>query len=376
MILVKLLFWWFMNNFQGLVFWTYCIRSHFFQVINEISKKQIVIVAVLDYNFRDLGIYHIPNAEIILLQTYDDVKRLINKTRLYLHINNYFKPNNISQLLYLALKYINTNKIECISLFQEQYPYWGMKGFLRRIQWWYIFHVGVGKYIKALGCTGKSSITAYKKAGVSEEKMFEFIYSPYYDIPIIDLNKHQYTKFIFVGQLNKRKQIIELLDVFKKIHNNYSLVIIGDGELKEEIINKIGHNNQIRFLGNMPVDKVQQELALSDVLILPSEFDGWGCVVNEAISQGLRVIVSNACGSHSLIENRQFLGQVYPARNKNALLNCLDTEIKRGPLSIEEKNRIIMWSKKITPQIEGDYFFEVLTYYYGDRQEKPVAPWS
>lgn len=35
-----------------------------------------------------------------------------------------------------------------------------------------------------------------------------------------------------------------------------------------------------------------------------------------------------------------------------------------------------MWSKKITPQIEGDYFFEVLTYYYGDRQEKPVAPWS
>ena len=65
----------------------------------------------------------------------------------------------------------------------------------------------------------------------------------------------------------------------------------------------------------MSNEQVRQELLKSDVLILPSKFDGWGCVVNEALQCGLRVIVSDACGAHSLIQENHDLGEVFESEN-------------------------------------------------------------
>ena len=44
-------------------------------------------------------------------------------------------------------------------------------------------------------------------------------------------------------------------------------------------------------------------MAAADVLVLPSRFDGWGAVVNEALMVGTPVICSDRCGASDVIEN-------------------------------------------------------------------------
>lgn len=42
-----------------------------------------------------------------------------------------------------------------------------------------------------------------------------------------------------------------------------------------------------------------------DILILPSLHDGWGAVVNEAITMGLYIITSDKCGAKALIKIKE-----------------------------------------------------------------------
>ena len=51
-----------------------------------------------------------------------------------------------------------------------------------------------------------------------------------------------------------------------------------------------------------------------DLLVLPSLFDGWGAVVNEALQAGMRVLCSTACGAASLLDGRQRGGSFDPDR--------------------------------------------------------------
>lgn len=49
------------------------------------------------------------------------------------------------------------------------------------------------------------------------------------------------------------------------------------------------------------MSEVPEFMQHNDVLILPSLHDGWGAVVNEAMTLGLYVIVSDRCGAKALI---------------------------------------------------------------------------
>ena len=47
--------------------------------------------------------------------------------------------------------------------------------------------------------------------------------------------------------------------------------------------------------------KVRLAIEEADLLVLPSRFDGWGAVVNEALGAGTPVLVSDLCGSSYLV---------------------------------------------------------------------------
>ena len=59
----------------------------------------------------------------------------------------------------------------------EQYQWWTLKGILRRLQWFYLFNIGQGRRIKAIGCTGWTGVLAFRKACISSKRLFDFIYS-------------------------------------------------------------------------------------------------------------------------------------------------------------------------------------------------------
>ena len=109
--------------------------------------------------------------------------------------------------------------------------------------------------------------------------------------------------FIFVGRLINYKNILVFLEAFgiaqsKLLEENWGVIILGDGEQKEDLQQFVKEKNiqHISFQKGVSWQQVPEYLALSNVLVLPSYSEPWGLVVNEAMACGLPVIVSEKCG--------------------------------------------------------------------------------
>lgn len=110
-------------------------------------------------------------------------------------------------------------------------------------------------------------------------------------------------KLLFVGSLIPRKNVKIVIEALKN-NSNIDFTIIGDGKEKRklELLANRNHVN-INFLGTQSMQKIPVFMQQHDILILPSLHDGWGAVVNEAITLGLYVIVSDRCGAKALIKS-------------------------------------------------------------------------
>lgn len=125
-----------------------------------------------------------------------------------------------------------------------------------------------------------------------------------------------------------------LLEAFahaKKKNRNIRLSLIGDGPLKEQLqllVQKLGLNNSVRFLGTVRWDKVQNELSCSDIYVQPSiraadgREEGLGNSVLEAQSLGLPAIVFCSGALVEIIEHDQN-GLVVPEKDTRAMSQAI-----------------------------------------------------
>ena len=115
-----------------------------------------------------------------------------------------------------------------------------------------------------------------------------------------------------VGRFNRQKNHSFLIDIFKEIHEidaDSILLLIGDGDLRKEIEDKVNRFNlqdNVRFLGVR--DDVPQLLKASNVLLFPSYYEGLSVVLVEAQATGIRCVVTNSLAKETVIcENQMIL---------------------------------------------------------------------
>ncbi len=111
--------------------------------------------------------------------------------------------------------------------------------------------------------------------------------------------------FVFLGSLCQRKGVDLLLQAFATAHGrpggeNWRLLLVGsagpDGHY-QRLARELGVSEACCFRGAVPADRIPKVLKAADVLVLPSRFDGWGVVVNEAASAGKALIASDQVGA-------------------------------------------------------------------------------
>ncbi|HRU01785.1 MAG TPA: glycosyltransferase [Victivallales bacterium] len=105
---------------------------------------------------------------------------------------------------------------------------------------------------------------------------------------------------LYVGILTERKGLRCLISAMKEVvkeeYKEAKLVLIGDGEMKFEIhemTKKLGIENNVILLGQIPHEELPSYFATADLFILPSFSEGWPVVVMEALSCGTRTIVTD-----------------------------------------------------------------------------------
>jgi glycosyltransferase involved in cell wall biosynthesis len=164
--------------------------------------------------------------------------------------------------------------------------------------------------------------------------------------------------FIFVGRLIQAKNLDKLLDAFHQIGHpekeNWGLILLGEGILKEELIYKVEHEkiDNVKFIAGQTWEKVPEILALADVFVLPSVIEPWGLVINEAMVCGKPILVSNQCGCVSDLLVDETNGYLLNPHNVNDIADKMTKVMSMSTLALEkmgEKSLEII--KNYTPEL-------------------------
>jgi glycosyltransferase involved in cell wall biosynthesis len=104
---------------------------------------------------------------------------------------------------------------------------------------------------------------------------------------------------IYVGRLEKYKNIHVLINTMKYLPEDYSLFIIGKGPYKKsllKLINKLNIEKKVRIISDLNDEEKYRWLNTCDLFINLSEAEAFGITVIEALSAGKPVIVNNKGG--------------------------------------------------------------------------------
>jgi glycosyltransferase involved in cell wall biosynthesis len=108
--------------------------------------------------------------------------------------------------------------------------------------------------------------------------------------------------FLYVGRLSQEKGIDDLLRAFQAVLPGMPgarLSVVGAGPDKEQLLSlsdELGLHDSVAFTGPKSLPEIAALFETSTALVLPSHSEPWGLVVNEALSYGCPVVVSNSCG--------------------------------------------------------------------------------
>ena len=100
-----------------------------------------------------------------------------------------------------------------------------------------------------------------------------------------------------VGLFNNQKNqiyLIKIMEELQKFHKDIKLLLVGKGELKENLMNYVyEHNlqNNVIFYGE--TSKPEQLYSAMDMFLMPSKYEGLGIVALEAQISNLPCIISN-----------------------------------------------------------------------------------
>lgn len=104
-------------------------------------------------------------------------------------------------------------------------------------------------------------------------------------------------RLLFVGRLAPEKRMLAFVQVFAELGAHYRLTIAGDGPEFRSISEIAQSVSNIDMIGHIDPSDLINLYSRHNVLVLVSESEPWGMVVNEAVNQGLALLLSPQVGS-------------------------------------------------------------------------------
>ena len=163
------------------------------------------------------------------------------------------------------------------------------------------------------------------------------------------------TVLVQVGRIETVKNYAFTIEVLKdliKIDNNYYLIIIGDGSLINEIIEKVNSyklNNNVMFLKNR--SDINDILQAADIFVMPSIWEGLSLSLVEAQAASLPCVISSNINSGIMVEDYvikkdinnplEWANEIESIKSKSIIRKNMISIIKKRGFDIkDEANRI------------------------------------
>ncbi len=135
-------------------------------------------------------------------------------------------------------------------------------------------------------------------------------------------------RLLYCGRLSSVKRVDMLIDAFAQVADQrpkWDLVIAGDGDQRQTLEQRVpaGLRDRVRWLGFLQFDDIAICYHCCDVLVLPSDFEPWALVVNEAMAAGLAVIATEVVGAATDLVRQNINGMIVPPRNMRQLTEAI-----------------------------------------------------
>ena len=361
------------------IFWQNMLSLHmapFINSLSEISDVTLVVTKEIERRRLEEG-WTVPkyleNTTIKIDPSKPeivDILSIAGAIHVFFGINAY-------PMVYFAFRAAIRMNIK-IFIMQEPIQWIGIRGALRVILWLW-FRVKYSTKIWGYFNTGTTNSRFINKLCYDKKKLYDWAYFTNIDNSII-LNKlsdsvRSLPNLIFIGSIDENKNILNLVNLLLKYLDIFNrLIIIGTGPLEEELLSIVAGIPKMEFMGRVDNDKIMDIIQDSDLLMLPSKWDGWGYVVNEALVSGTPALVSDKSGAACLLD-RKIRGDVI-SDNINRLNRPILNWIARGPVPPGHRAKIKTWSiNAISGQVGAKYFISVIDHCLEGNSKKPEVPW-
>lgn len=226
------------------------------------------------------------------------------------------------------------------------------------------------KYISKVFAMGEDAVS-YFKSVYKNWDVIPFAYCTEASNNNVRFKSEKNVSFCFVGSLSWWKSPESIIKAACIINKKINISYIGGGK-KESYLKKMSiKKEQIKviFHGFKKNSEIPLLLSNQDVLILPSIYDGWGAVINEAIQSGLFVICSDKCGAKELLSDKR-IGKVFRCNDINELSNIMDYCINNIDTIRKDREYRRDWAeKRISGKVIAQYMIDCLN------NKKIDRPW-
>ena len=241
-----------------------------------------------------------------------------------------------------AVKGLKTKIISWEQFNYYQHPYVNYRKRTRKL---------AAKYADAIVVITKED-KGYYKQNLDIKKRIEQIYNPM----TIKNDSNSYNidsrTILSVGRITEQKGFDMLIDVAKSVfdkHSDWHWIIIGDGEDKERIENKIKEyslENNIFIISN--VKNIEDYYKKSAMYIMTSRYEGFGLVLTEAQTFHLPC-VSFKCpaGPSEIIKNNEN-GVLIDCFEIEEMANSINRLIEDSDLRIKMSRNALMEKEKFS----------------------------
>jgi glycosyltransferase involved in cell wall biosynthesis len=180
----------------------------------------------------------------------------------------------------------------------------------------------------------------FARYGVRADQTFLFPYEPDYNLihqlpaELVSATAERLglpvgrPRIVYSGRLVHVKRVDLLIDAFVAIARerpDWDLVILGAGPTQASLASRVpaGLVDRVRWLGFVGDQAtVSAVYRTCHVLVLPSDYEPWALVVNEAVAAGL-VVVSSVVGAAAELVIDRVNGRLFPPGDLPRLTACL-----------------------------------------------------
>jgi glycosyltransferase involved in cell wall biosynthesis len=267
-----------------------------------------------------------------------------------------------------------------VGLMSETVDSRGILGMARRVKY-SLDRYSLEDKLDCIVTVGEVGVRWYELLGYDSSRIFPFIYVT--ERPVLipessnDWKETETFRILYLGHFIRRKDGVTALRALAGLSDlDWQFDLVGDGpdlERWKRAAAESGVATRIRFHNAVNNRMIGNLLEHADVLLLPSKYDGWGAVVNEALMCGVPVVCSDNCGAADLLRD-PWRGSTFKAGSVESLRSILRGWIERGRRDEESSARIRHWSSAIEGEQVARYLVEIVKYVQVGGQ-RPSPPW-